>query len=226
MRLKTPRQGQRKGQAKPSRRRLGLGAFVPLDAPNPFAQMQYLLAVSKCVPEALEELRTHVTNKEEFGAWAKRRGFSDPWVLDSVRGHLLFWREQPELWGRWLIVTVAAWEPIPPPAPEWNPMIESEAAYRLRHESYVAAVKALPGMSKTPEKQSGDRAFERLALFQVGGVSLADLATNNDGADALDISTISKSLSETAKLVGLTLRQGRRGPHRKNLVLEQRSPAQ
>jgi hypothetical protein len=62
----TTRRGQSQGQGRSSRVRLGAGDFVAASAPNPFARVRYLLAVERCVPEALQALAAR-------GGWRRPR---------------------------------------------------------------------------------------------------------------------------------------------------------
>lgn len=177
--------------------------------------MRYLYAVSRRVPEALDELRAIDPGDDRaLEAWARRRGFSDHWALWTVRNHLPVWRDNPESFGRWLTVFGGTWEPVPPPAPIWNPFKETEAAYAKRHAEYLNQVRQLPA-TKTPEKEHGDRDFEWLALVQVGGVERSEIAINAEGDDALSLGTVSEALKSTAAMIGLTLRPAKRGPRRK-----------
>ncbi len=178
--------------------------------------MAYLEAVGRCVPEALRELEAiDLHDEAALMAWAERRGFTDPWALKAARQHARLYPDCPGATG-WLgAVMPWQWEPVFPPGPSWNPLSgETEAAFRRRVKAYIKALKATPCIARTPEKDSL-QPFERLALYQVGNVQLGELAENRNGDDALSLSAISESLRDTARLVGLTLRRGRRGPRRK-----------
>jgi hypothetical protein len=188
--------------------------------------MRYLQAVSRCVPEALSALLTlKVGDDAQIAAWAERWGFTDEWALSTVRAHLPLWQEAPETLGQALIVSVASWEPtydedirLPNGVAvsfvrylTWNPIAESERAFRARVETYIEAMKAAPGMESTPEKKiDDDRHFEWLAQHHVARCSYSAIAERYQTADSsLDISTISRAITTCAALIGLTLRSSR-----------------
>ena len=198
-----------------AKRRLGYGDFVPVTAPNPFARLRYLQAVTRCVPEAVQALVTAATalptdaNLVPFQTWAKRWGFTDRWAQQIARRHAAWWTDQPELIGVWLTVSVASWEPDFPRCPAWNPIAEPEDTFRARVEAYIAEMKAAPGIARTPIKDADDRHFTWLALHHVGRWPLEKIAEQPEAREVLSLSTISEGITSAAALVGLTLRPGR-----------------
>jgi hypothetical protein len=198
------------------RRRLGFGDFTH-DGPNPMARTLYLHAVWRCVPEALHALvALNPQGEAPLRAWAETWGFSDDWALDCARAHAQYWRDDPNLFGHW-IVMVPNWEPIFPNGPSWNPIAETEAAFRARVNAYIAGVKQTPGIKATPEKRGaidpGKEHFEWLALHHVGKWTEAAITEKYQDADrGLNVGSVSEAITKTAELVGLTLRSapGRR----------------
>lgn len=194
MRRDTTRQGQKKGQGQRARVRLGAGEFVPATGVNPHAQMRYLVAVSRCVPEAFSEL-VALASDDDAGieAWATRRGFTDAWARRNAIGNADLWREQPDMTGRWVILT---------PSAQWVPM----ALWESNRESLPAfTARMKPLIKRTPEKHD-DRHFEWLALHCVGHQTYTQIVEryqNQDGSP--DVSAVSRAITETAALTGVTL---------------------
>ena len=192
--------GTRMGTSGRRRRyRLGAGEFVAAGAPLPRAQRLYLFAISRWVPDALRELLEIVGDDDAgLAAWAARRRVTDDWVLRNIRSNWEFWREEPDTVGRWRVhVPQAFWVPMF----TWEPDRET-------FDQYSARVKNSPGLMRTPEK--AENHFEWLAKYQVGGVSVSELAAHAE----VNLETVSEALGSTARLVGVTLRPARRGPRR------------
>jgi hypothetical protein len=196
--------------------RLGTGDFTSAKAANPHARWLFLMAVERCVPEALAALaRVYGTDTAALDAWAQRWGFTDDWARRIASLHVTLWRENPTLAGRWQIVSAAvAWEPIPA-AVSWNPVAETEAAFRERVNTYIAACKR-NGLMPTPTKEDV-RHFEWLALHHVAGdypyQRIVERYQDADGSP--DVSAVSRAMKQTAALVGITLRptRGRKLSH-------------
>ncbi len=207
---------ERRGDV-PLKTRLGLGDFVPAGAPNPFARLRYLRAVTRCVPEALQELvriDLHDADADaQFLAWTTRRGFTDPWARQTAGRHRALWVDQPELFGVWLTVSVASWEPEFPRLAAWNSITETEAQFDERVKQYKAEMKAAPGIAPTPTKDmSDDRHFEWTALYHVGGLLQEQIASRYDTEHTgVTASAVSLAITSVAQLIGLSLpsRQGR-----------------
>jgi hypothetical protein len=209
MKRNTRRQGQSQGQGHRTRVRLGMGDFVP-EAPNPFARMRYLQAVTQFVPEALRELvALKPSSRAQLLEWAAQWGFADEWALATAERHAAFWREQPEAMGVWVSTSVVSWEPVFPDGPSWNPYREPEAVYDAHVAAYKAAIKATPGMRPTPKKDPSDRHFKWLALHHVGGWPQERIAEQLGETDVLSLSTVSEGINDAAALVGVTLRPSR-----------------
>jgi len=221
MRRDTPRQGQKRdsrGHAdrRAPRVRLGSGDVVPVGAPNPYARLLYLEAVSRCMPEAIDELMAcDPSDERRLRAWADRWGFTDLWALHAAQLHAAFWREEPSTRGRWQIASVFAWSPVyeAVPVPRWDPTLETEASFRKRQNAYRAVVKALPGVQRTPQKGGSDQHFEWLALHHAGGWTY-DTIGGRYQTDAKP-STVGEAIVNLAELIGLTLRPTPRGPARR-----------
>jgi hypothetical protein len=216
MRQSAGRQGQSRGQGNKRRRsaRLGVADYTH-QGPIPYAQMLFLRAVSRCVPgaiAALAELAPSFSVDEppmlnpQMQAWAERWGFGDPWAMRSAHSHAMYWRDNPDNLGKWLVVSHAAWEPVFPPLSAWNPLTESEASFRARVESYIEVMKQAPGLTRTPERPDGADHFEWLALHHVAGWRLEDIAEKYQDAGGLEPGSISEAISRTAVLAGVTLR--------------------
>jgi hypothetical protein len=145
--------------------------------------------------------------------WAQRRGFGkDAWLMDQASRAVAAWRRTPSHAGRWLSLHggVGAWIPPEPPAPDWDPVFETEAAFRGRVDQYIEAMKAMPHITKAPEKRTGLSHFDWLALHQVAGWTHADINEEySDEKGTPDVSAISRAIAETAKLADVTLRDAR-----------------
>lgn len=205
--------------------RLGSGDFVPAGA-NSHAQWLFLQAVERCVPEALEALGELVKELESTAPypysdslleWASRWGFRDGWTLRQARRTIEFWRDHPTFIGHWGAFAAAYFEPDFPRAPSWEPTVETEAEYLVRHRAYLDGIRSTPGITETPEKRSGEQHFEWLALHLSAGWTLERIATRYQDQDGNpNVPAVSKAISETAGLAGLTLRpaRGRKLPQR------------
>jgi hypothetical protein len=176
---KTTRKGQRWGQAD--------------------ARLRYLSAVSRCVPEAIDELLTvDLDDDTAVHAWATRWGFVDGWARETALTHARLWKATPEWKGRWLIVHGNVRNMLPMDKPIWDPAFESEAGFRRRVEEYIRQVKE----TALPDVRSGDLHFEWLALAQVGGFPQVDIANRLNGS--VSESAISQAIGKVAELVGVT----------------------
>jgi len=174
--------------------------------------MFYLQAVSGCVPEAVRTLvELDAGDETQLRAWAERWGFTDEWALSAARNHASFWREQPESIGLWLSVTVASWEPVFPRGPSWNPIKETEEAFRARVDAYIAAMKDTPGIVATPEKRRLATHLEWLALHHAGRLTYEQITQRyeNTNGNPNEPATIGRAITDAAALVGLTLRHAR-----------------
>jgi hypothetical protein len=177
--------------------------------------MLFLQAVAQYVPEAvhaLVEVRDISTDNdpEPLRVWAEHWGFTDDWLLQTARTHVELWRADPTLAGRWQMVSATArWEPVFPPAPSWNPITESETAFRRRVGAYIAICKQMPGLMSTPTKASL-ASFEWLALHHVGRWTYTKIAAKYSSPEGYpDMPAVSRAIHSTAALIGLTLRPRR-----------------
>jgi hypothetical protein len=191
-----------------TRTRLGPGPKTA-NGPNPFARWLFLDAVERCVPAAVQTL-ARVTDDAGLETWAAQWGFSDDWALRAARLHVALWRDEPVTVGHWMPVSMTVqWEPVFPAGPSWNPTTETEAAFRARVDAYIATCRAAAGLTTTPEKDTVTP-FEWLALHHVGRRRYDQLAHqygNDKGYP--DVPAISRAITDTAALIGLTLRPGR-----------------
>ena len=158
--------GRDKGQGQDAL--LGAAEFS-LCGPNPFARFFFLEAVDRCVPAAFRELAA-IQPPDIAGrqAWAQRRGFTDEWALRAAEALATLRRDDP---ASTLLppINVAAWAPVFPAGPSWDPTQEPEAAFRQRIDTYIASIKATPGITRTPLKRNSPIHFEWLALHHVDG---------------------------------------------------------
>ena len=147
----------------------------------------------------------------DIQAWAERRGLLDQWIPDQVRHSIALWRAMPEARGKWLAQkAVGAWIPQSPAPPTWDPTWETEKTYRARIETDIESVKQISGISPAPEKRTGNQHFEWLALHHVGGWKYERINERYaDESGKPDIPAIRRAITETAALIGLTLRPGR-----------------
>jgi hypothetical protein len=191
-----------------TRGRLGSGDFIS-PGPNPYARALFLETVGQCVPEAFRALAT--VQREDDAAlrdWADQWGFTDDWTLQAARGLQTLWCDTPGVLA--FVVATCAWEPVFPPGPTWNPVTESEDAYRIRVDAHIERVKHMAGMIPTPEKRTGTVHFEWTVLHHVGKKRQAEIVEiYQDGSGHPDVSAVSRAITETAALIGLTLRPGR-----------------
>ena len=180
-----------------------------------YAQSMFLQAVERCVPEAIAALRTASHSEAGLRKWAEHWGLSYPWALRSAR----LWVQYPDVPGMFGSVPRALWEPGVLRAPSWDPIKETEAEFRSRVDAYIAACHRTVGI-KPPAEKSDPTHFEWLALHHVGRWTLpriVERCRNESSAafakatlvSAPDVSVVSRAITETAALVGISLRPGR-----------------
>ena len=152
--------------------RLGASRMTAL-GPNPVARWFFLNAVAQCVPEAIHQLVSVCEfdledDETPLIVWAEHWGFTDAWALATARLNVGLWRAEPHYAGQWMMMsTTVRWEPVFPVGPSFNPITETEAAFRTRVDDYIATCLATPGLTLTPEKKTLKH-FEWLALHHVG----------------------------------------------------------
>lgn len=196
--------GTMAGTGTGARVRFGAGDRLPA-GPNVFARWFYLGCVSALVPQAIASLSaSDPDDARALDTWAQRWGFTDDWARWTAHQHAKFWREDPTITGRWILLSVGVWWPSVPPCPPFDPVRERRSQWLARMKAHETAVLKDPGAVKTPVKAAHH--FEWLALHHVGGLRLEDLAEKYQDADGLAISTISEAIESTALLIGLTLR--------------------
>ncbi len=211
-------------------RTLGAGGdFLPAGKPNPSAQWLDLEAVRGCVPKCLEELAaispqlpdgqpsTSAKYQHEgpLRDWAKRWNLTDLWLFRVARRTAYAWRKESRLRGRCWSYIVVFRKPQFPFPPRWDPVLETENDWRARVDAYAAGLKGIPGIERAPIKRTLEH-FEWLARYQVEKWTQAGIAQYyQDENGQPDIPGVSRALKETAKLVGVTLRQAPGRPQRK-----------
>lgn len=172
--------------------RIGSGEFHNPAQPLPLAQKLFIDAVARLVPDVLAELEylaDETPDDERLRAWARSRGFSDPWLLRYARRTVDRWRARPDTRGKFAPFAVGEWLPDAKPLdnPVWDSRLETETAFRERVEVYVRDVKGAEyarGAEHTPTKRTppGEpvaRHFEWLALYAVGGLTLDAIAVRD-----------------------------------------------
>jgi hypothetical protein len=208
-----------------ARVRLGKGATVPRGG-NVVAQMNFLRAVERQVPNAMRELGAiasmpprggrHLSaggvdrgTEDELKRWADRCGFPYPggWWMRQVRNHVKEWRRDPKLAGSWIGFLGVYREPKWPAPRPWNANEETEQDFRDYIEGYIRQVKKLPGVQPTPVTFR-ERDFDALALEHVAGLTIDEVA---DRLHVGESSTIRKRNAQLAKMLGLNLRRRSRG---------------
>jgi hypothetical protein len=171
-----------------------------------YAQSMFLQAVERCVPEAIVALRSASLSEAGLRQWAEHWGLSYPWALRSAR----LWVQYPDVPGMFGSVPRALWEPGVLRAPSWDPIKESEAEFRSRVDAYIAACHRTVGIKPTADK-SNPIHFEWLALHHVGRWTLPRIVEHDRNESATPaIAVVNQAITETAALVGITLRRGRK----------------
>ncbi len=218
-----------------TRLRVGGGELVA-PGPNARAQWLYLEAVQRCVPEAMRALAVIAPNLPDSGAlgtrareaslreWCNQWGFTavrhggdrGDWLLTVARRTAEHLRTQtpnwPEAWVH--VVAYRELETVEIVPPRWRPDDETEEDYRKRVDSYIIQIGVSAereGWSKAPEKRNLEH-LEWLARYQVAGWTEAKIAEHyQDENGSPEVPAVSRALTDTARLIGLTLRpaQGR-----------------
>ena len=185
---------------------LGSGGGQIGGAANVYAQSMFLQAVERCVPEAIAALgAASQDNEAGLRRWSEYWGLAYPWALRSAR----LWVQYPDVPGMFGSVSRALWEPGALHAPSWDPIKETEAEFRSRVDAYIAACHRTVGTRPAPDK-SNPVHFEWLALHHVGRWSLPRIVERyRREAGSPDITAVSRAITETAALVGLTVRSAR-----------------
>lgn len=185
---------------------LGSGGGLISGAASVYAQSMFLQAVERCVPEAIAALRAASQDNEAgLRRWAERWGMWYPWALRSAR----LWVQYPDVPGMFGTVSRALWEPGTLHGPSWDPIKETEAEFRSRVDAYIAACHRTVGIKPAPDK-SNPVHFEWLALHHVARWNLPRIVERyRSEFDCPDIAVVSRAITETAALVGLTLRSAR-----------------
>ena len=193
--------------------RLSPGEYEP-DRPNDQARALFLQKISELTPHVLENLSTCGLGQER--EWAERWHLTDEWLIDVARDTLTTWLKYPEhSRGQWADPTqgdlVPDWPNIPlgPLGTQsWDPIFESETAFRSRIEQHILDVRKVAettGHIKPREKRNLKH-FSWLVRFQVNEWS-AERILNKFLDENAELTTITKALRDTANLIGLTLRK-------------------
>ncbi|MCC7242409.1 MAG: hypothetical protein IT180_10840 [Acidobacteria bacterium] len=202
------------------------GDAVPRSDVVPRARWLFLEAVRRTVPEAMQALGEIAPQVPETGpssvldAWCERWGFIAPerpsgpdWLKTVARrtAHYLRTRH-PDEPAAWVFATSYRPPEFPALHVTWNPIEEPEQMFRARVESYIATVRATPGLARAPVKRVGpgetlDRDFEWTALYQVGRLTYLAIA-ERAGLD--DPDPVRMAVASTAAVLGLRLRGRKR----------------
>lgn len=188
------------------------------------ARVIFLRAVERVVPEALAELRTlNVDDAFALAAWCYRRGFiaSGPrdWLRETARVTAIYLQEKtpddPKLLDRfqWAFHTYPS-----PITITWDPFTEREQDFAKRVEEIRREVARRPDLVRVRTIRSV-RAFAWLALYQVGGLTFAQIAARGDKrarrAVFLTPEAIRDAVRRLAADVGIALRHVPRGRPKK-----------
>jgi hypothetical protein len=203
---------------------LGFGARVPADG-NIFARRAFLEAVWRLVPDVGRGLEVialrpsfeeypdvqlfDVESERALRAWAERWGFpyADAFWMAVIRQHVRHWHAFPETAGS-LLGTIGHYSLHETRIQPWQPTEETEAAFRTRVESYIAAVKRDVHTRPTPIFSPRD--FDTLVCEHVLGVTIEQIPamlSDEDGDETADTSTIRRHNKELAAVLGLRLRR-------------------
>ncbi|MFI5168080.1 MAG: hypothetical protein ACHQQS_15845 [Thermoanaerobaculales bacterium] len=164
-------------------------------------------------------------------AWADGHELRDDWLLRIALHTVASWLaaswagheppvgfESPPFGAHWFrtipfTFRYPAWNPTHDPWPAYNEALRKALdraihAYRDRSE----AEPRKRGLRPAPEKREIDRHLDWLVKFQVEGKSYNKIAKD---PGAPDVRTVQRAVTDTARLVGLTLRTKRKRPRRK-----------
>ena len=170
--------------------------------------------------------------KRELEKWAKRHHLTDQWMLDSILRNLCMWANQKELaqelyWtypgsrggGKGSPVDISGLtervDHRPPdlgPAPQCDPITETLDEYLARcrnHWEKHSRVLESWGFRKVKEKRTLLH-FEWVVRYQIQNWAHRKIADFYDDKIRTE-SAIGVAVRDTAKLIGLTLREGDKG---------------
>jgi len=196
--------------------------------PNLTGQALFLRAVERTVPAAFRELAKIAAPPDAPGlrasarvnarlaglrAWGDRFGFTDPWLrrVAASTFRLLAESDPTHRPTRfiWLSNGIEDIGSRFPPAPRWNPILQSRTEYHAAIDAYLDACASMAtarGWRPAPVKRTAEH-FEWLARHQVAGWTEARIAEHyQTEAGKPDVPGVSRALTETAALVGITLR--------------------
>ena len=168
----------------------------------------YLNAVDRLFPEcraALEAIAADVPERLDRAGDVALREWATTWGFSSSRfvriARLTAGRmRRGKVRGGWM-VTGGAWPPDVPALdnPTWDPTIETQAAFLARVGRSIDMVKRLPGLRPAPRRRALGLHIEWLVLYQVGGKTLNEISETVEGEEGLELSTVSRVVTDNAK---------------------------
>jgi hypothetical protein len=172
-----------------------------------------------------------------FKEWWQKHNFNDPWLIDSAWTNLAGWHSQEWerdslIWqypsgvliGNYFSLSGKGLEKfryrrsLPPPlaydpgSQSWEGYIASLDSYRTQQESLFA--RSGFHQRKTKRSRAGSKTahFEWLVRYQIQARSYEEIAAEYDVEGiGLDRASVGEAIRKTAGLVGLRLREARRG---------------
>ena len=175
------------------------------------ARSIFLSKLEQLCPDIIEELN-NITTEE----WAQKYNLNMPWLIEAIKKTRSN-SSDGKIYG-FAISSEAYWA-LPEEYINWDPAEETEAEFRYRIEEYITrrhAAAQRAGWKSAVEKRNILH-FAWLVHFQVQGWSIPEIAERyNEHYEkqekTLVEDTVSKGIHQAAKLVGINLRPGKRGP--------------
>ena len=215
--------------------RLGWGEYQPA-GPNLIGRIAFMEAVLRQAPNAFDDLiaiEAQMTGgvEDRLTDWARKWRLGDSWIIDIARSTLQARRELEarRIHRQWFFPSVSV---MAPDWPElswdsesavkamsreqggrgWDPEMETEAAFRQRVERHIErihTIAAAAGLVRATEKRTPAH-FDWLALYQVRTWTEARIVEKYQNAAGFpDLSGVSRAITKTAALIGLSLRRSR-----------------
>jgi hypothetical protein len=219
--------------------RLGWGEYQP-PGPNQMGRVAFMEAILRHAPAVFDDLisieaQTTGRVEDRLDVWAKKWRLTHAWIIGIARTTLHTRREVEALrtrrgwWFPGRLVVAPSWPELGWDPPEsaaksisgeegrggWDPEMESETAFRKRVDRHILRVHALAeasGFVRVRDKRHPEH-FDWLVLYHVSGWTMPQISETYQDAAGLDISTVSRAITQTAALIDLTVRRSR-GPHR------------
>ena len=167
--------------------------------------------------------------EQELIAWAKKFHLAEPWVLDAACLTMAGWHwfgYSPKWWP--ISEARKAGLPMRFEHPGWHPWQDRAeagktiaAAFKAALEQYLNGEAEARDWIETPERREIEKHLEMLVRWQCQKWTYRQIAqeysygkttkTKKGDKDHTGISGVSKALDSTAKLIGLSRRQGKQG---------------